>query len=100
VAEVKDGHRITWLQGHSVINDQNEMIGTISEFVVGRDLAIFAILQVGGFIGFRTTSRGDSVQDAGHRRGSVAGRDAQGAREFPRIPVFWLTRASRYSEIN
>jgi hypothetical protein len=54
VAEVRDGYRISWLQGHSVINDQNEMIGTISEFVVGRDLAIFAILQVGGFIGLRT----------------------------------------------
>jgi hypothetical protein len=54
VAEVKDGYRVKWLQGHSVINDQNEMIGTISEFVVGRDLAIFAILQVGGFIGLHT----------------------------------------------
>jgi hypothetical protein len=27
VAEVRDGYRISWLQGHSVINDQNEMIG-------------------------------------------------------------------------
>jgi hypothetical protein len=51
VAEVKDGIRIDWLRGHSVINDQNEMIGTISEFVVGRDLALFAILQIGGFLG-------------------------------------------------
>jgi hypothetical protein len=50
VAEVKDGVRIVWLRGHSVVNDQNEMIGTISEFVVGRDLALFAILQVGDFL--------------------------------------------------
>jgi hypothetical protein len=56
VAEVRDGYRISWLQGHSVINDQNEMIGTISEFVVDRDLAIFAILQVGEFIGLRAIS--------------------------------------------
>jgi hypothetical protein len=55
VAEVKNGIRIDWLRGHSVINDQNEMIGTISEFVVGRDpggdLTLFAILQIGGFLG-------------------------------------------------
>lgn len=55
VAEVKDGYRIDWLRGHSVINDQNEMIGTISEFVVGRsDLAVYAILQVGGFLQLKT----------------------------------------------
>jgi hypothetical protein len=54
VVEVKDGYRIDWLRGHSVINDQNEMIGTISEFVVGRDLAVFAILQVGGFLELKT----------------------------------------------
>ena len=54
VAQLKDGYRITWLQGHSVTNEQNEMIGTISEFVVDRDLTIFAIIQIGGFIGLRT----------------------------------------------
>jgi hypothetical protein len=50
VAEVKGGIRISWLRGHSVVNDQDEMIGTISEFVVGRDFALFAILQVGDFL--------------------------------------------------
>jgi len=50
VAEVKDGIRILWPRGHSVINDQNEMIGTIDEFVVGDDLTLFVILQVGEFL--------------------------------------------------
>jgi hypothetical protein len=50
VAEVKDGIRIVRLRGHSVINDLNEMISTIYEFVVGRDLTLFAILQVGDFL--------------------------------------------------
>jgi hypothetical protein len=46
----KDGIRIVWLRDHSVINDQNEKIGTIYEFVVGRDLTLFAILQIGEFL--------------------------------------------------
>jgi hypothetical protein len=54
VAEVKGGIRIGWLRLHSVINDQNEMIGTVADFVVGQDLSLFAILQIGGFLGFDT----------------------------------------------
>jgi hypothetical protein len=53
VAEVKGGYRIGWLLGHSVINDQNDIIGTIAEFVVSRDLSLFAILQVGEFLGLK-----------------------------------------------
>jgi hypothetical protein len=53
-AEVKGGTRISWLRGHSVINDQNEMIGTVTEFVVNRDFALFGILQVGNFVGLDT----------------------------------------------
>jgi hypothetical protein len=51
VAEVKKGYRSGWLLGHSVINDQNERIGTIADLVVGRDYALFAVLEVGGFLG-------------------------------------------------
>jgi PRC-barrel domain protein len=54
LAEVRDGIRINWLTGHAVINDQNEKIGTISEFVVGRDFAVFAILQTGEFLALDT----------------------------------------------
>jgi hypothetical protein len=51
VAEVKKGYRSGWLLGHSVINEQNERIGTIAELVVGQDYALFAVLEVGGFLG-------------------------------------------------
>jgi hypothetical protein len=51
VAEVKKGYRSAWLLGHSVINDQNERIGTIADLVLGQDYALFAVLEVGGFLG-------------------------------------------------
>jgi PRC-barrel domain len=53
VAEVKKGYRSAWLLGHSVINDQNERIGTIADLVLGQDYALFAVLEVGGFLGLR-----------------------------------------------
>ena len=52
LTEVKGGVRIGWMRGRSVINDQHEMIGAVADFVVGRDLAVFAILQIGDFLGF------------------------------------------------
>jgi hypothetical protein len=51
VAQVKKGYRSGWLLGHSVINDQNERIGTIADLVLGQDYALFAVLEVGGFLG-------------------------------------------------
>ena len=51
VAEVKKGYRSGWLLGHSVVNDQNERIGTIAELVLCQDYALFAVLEVGGFLG-------------------------------------------------
>jgi hypothetical protein len=51
VTEVKKGYRSGWLLGHSVINDQNERIGTIADLVLGQDYALFAVLEVGGFLG-------------------------------------------------
>jgi hypothetical protein len=54
LAQVKDGMRIGWLRGHSVINDRNEMIGTVADLVVGADLSLFLVLQIGGFLGFDT----------------------------------------------
>jgi hypothetical protein len=52
LAEVKGGIRLGWLIGHSVINDQNEMIGTVADFVVRHAPSLFAVLQIGGFLGF------------------------------------------------
>jgi hypothetical protein len=48
---VAQGYRISKLTGAGVTNEKNEKIGSIDDFVVGRDRALFAVLQVGGFLG-------------------------------------------------
>jgi hypothetical protein len=47
VAEVKKGYRSGRLLGSNVINDQDEK----TELVLGQDYALFAVLEVGGFLG-------------------------------------------------
>jgi sporulation protein YlmC with PRC-barrel domain len=53
VQTVAKGYRMSKLSGHAVVNDKNENIGKIDDFVIGRDEAhsLFTILQVGGFLG-------------------------------------------------
>jgi hypothetical protein len=51
VAEVGKGYRASQLMGRKVLNDRDESIGTVSDFVIGRDYVTFAILEVGGFLG-------------------------------------------------
>lgn len=50
---VANGYRVSRLNGHVVINDKNERIGKIDDFVIGRDEghSLFTILEVGGFLG-------------------------------------------------
>jgi sporulation protein YlmC with PRC-barrel domain len=50
VHEVAEGYRASKLIGSSVVNDQNEKIGTLEDIVIGKDKALFAVLQVGGFL--------------------------------------------------
>ena len=50
VHEVAEGYRASKLIGSSVVNDQNEKIGTIEDIVIGKDKVLFAVLQVGGFL--------------------------------------------------
>ena len=47
---VADGYRVSKLIGSSIVNDQNEKIGTIEDIIIGRDRVLFAVLQVGGFL--------------------------------------------------
>jgi hypothetical protein len=47
---VADGYRASKLIGSSVVNDQNEKIGTIEVIIIGRDRVLFAVLQGGGFL--------------------------------------------------
>jgi PRC-barrel domain len=41
------------LTGSRVVNDKGEKIGTMDDFIVGRDepRVLYAVLQVGGFLG-------------------------------------------------
>jgi hypothetical protein len=87
LAEVRDGVRIRWLLGYPVTNDQNEKIGTIFEFVAGRDVGLFAVLQIGGFLAvdsylvavpFKTL-----VIDADDRRIRLPGATRGALRNFP-----------------
>jgi len=47
---VAEGYRASKLIGSTVVNDQNEKIGTIEDVIIGRDRVLFAVLQVGGFL--------------------------------------------------
>jgi len=52
VQTVEQGYRTSKLKGTNVVNDQNEKIGTLDDVIIGRDgSALFAVLQVGGFLG-------------------------------------------------
>jgi hypothetical protein len=51
VTAVAAGFRASKLIGSTVNNDKNDKIGSIDDLVVGRDKVLFAILQVGGFLG-------------------------------------------------
>jgi sporulation protein YlmC with PRC-barrel domain len=51
VKAVARGFRASKLKGTNVLNDKNEKIGEIDDIIIARDRAVFAVLQVGGFIG-------------------------------------------------
>src|ERR1700716_498898 len=51
VVWVADGYRFSKLRGETVYNSTNEKIGTLDDLIVGKDRVLFAIIQVGGFLG-------------------------------------------------
>ena len=51
VAEVAKGYRASKLIGSNVQNDANDKIGSLDDIVIDKDRALFAIIQVGGFLG-------------------------------------------------
>jgi hypothetical protein len=53
VQVVANGYRVGKLTGHAVVNDKNEHIGKIDDFVIGHDEghSLFTVLQIGGFLG-------------------------------------------------
>lgn len=51
VKEVAKGYRATELVGAGVENSTGKTIGSIDDLIVDREKVLFAILQVGGFLG-------------------------------------------------
>lgn len=51
VKEVAKGYRASKLSGSNVQNGAGERIGLISDLIVDREKVLFAILQIGGFLG-------------------------------------------------
>ena len=51
VALVDKGYRLGKLMGQTVVNEKNEKIGTLDDIVLGQDRRMYAVLQVGGFLG-------------------------------------------------
>ena len=51
VVAVADGYRVSKLTGTKVLSPQNEKIGELDDLIVGKDRVLFAIIEVGGFLG-------------------------------------------------
>jgi hypothetical protein len=51
VSVVAQGYRLSKLVGTDVTNEKNEKIGSIDDIIVARSRSLFAVLQVGGFLG-------------------------------------------------
>ena len=51
VKEVAKGWRTTKLHGSTVVNDKDEKIGSIDDIIIGKEKVLFAVIQVGGFLG-------------------------------------------------
>ena len=51
VKEVAKGYRVSELTGADIQNGAGEEIGTIDDLIVDREKVLFAILQIGGFLG-------------------------------------------------
>ena len=51
VKAVEEGYRASKLLGTKVENEKNEKVGTLDDLVITVDHKLFAVLQVGGFLG-------------------------------------------------
>jgi sporulation protein YlmC with PRC-barrel domain len=51
VSVVARGYRASKLIGTNVVNDKNERVGKIDDIIVDNKNVMFAVLQVGGFLG-------------------------------------------------
>ncbi|HEY0745909.1 MAG TPA: PRC-barrel domain-containing protein [Steroidobacteraceae bacterium] len=89
VVAVAHGHRVSELLGRKVINEQNEDIGKIDDFIIGRDRVLFVILEVGGFlsIGAHRVALPISAVDMETVKGKIRIKGASRA-ELEKMPEF------------
>lgn len=87
VATFENGYRTGFMQGSKVFNERKERIGTIADFVLVRDLAPAAILQVGGFLEmgshFVAVPFKSFMIDNSGRRIMLPGATREALRNFP-----------------
>jgi PRC-barrel domain len=96
VKAVARGHRVSQLIGRDVVNEQNEHIGHIDDFIIGRDQALFVILQIGGFLGpgARLVAMPADVIDMETVKGRIRIRSAS-RYQVQRMPEFKYGKAQR-----
>src|SRR5437879_5623018 len=51
VSIVAKGYRASKLIGSGVVNDKNEKVGNLDDIIIDQKQVLFAVLQVGGFLG-------------------------------------------------
>jgi sporulation protein YlmC with PRC-barrel domain len=51
IAVVAKGYRASKLLGSGVVNDKNEKVGSLDDIIIDQKQVLFAVLQVGGFLG-------------------------------------------------
>src|SRR3977135_1362521 len=87
VATFENGYRTSLMQGSKVVNERKERIGTIPDFVLVRDLAPAAILQVGSFLDlgshFVAVPFKSFLIEAAGRRIVLPGATREALRNFP-----------------
>jgi hypothetical protein len=87
VKAVGEGYRATKLLGTKVENEKNEKIGTLDDLVITMDQKLFAVLQVGGFLGmggYMVALPYESLAIADHgRKITLAGASKDAIQKLP-----------------
>lgn len=89
VKVVEKGYRASKLKDKTVVNEKGERIGKVDDIIIGKDGKIFAVLEVGGFLGV-----GDKLVAVPYESLNLEGKDgrvvlAGASREaLKKLPVF------------
>jgi hypothetical protein len=95
VKAVGEGYRASKLLGTKVENEKNEKIGTLDDLVITMDHKLFAVLQVGGFLGlggYLVALPYESVAIDDHGRNITLAGASKGA--VQKLPEFQYPKSS------